>query len=166
MTKKPNFLRRTWRRYAKLGKGVKKNQKWRRPTGRDNKMREKRKGRPAVVSVGYINNKKDKKEIILVKTLKELEKVKEGTIILGKIGNKKKIEIAKKAKEKGIKISNLNVEKFLKKLDKNKPLEKVSKTTETKTDKKPTENKPLEKVSKTESKKWIWEIKRNLQQEH
>ena len=37
------FLRRTWSRYSKLGKRRKKKQVWRKPTGRDNKMREKRK---------------------------------------------------------------------------------------------------------------------------
>ena len=118
MPGKPNFLRRTWRRYVKLGKGVKKNQKWRRPTGRDNKMREKRKGKPAVVSIGYKSDKKEIKEIVLVNTLKELEKVGNGPVVIGSIGKKKKIEFAKMAKEKGIKISNLNITKFLKKVEK------------------------------------------------
>jgi len=122
MPGKPNFLRRTWRRYAKLGKGVKKNQKWRRPTGRDNKMREKRKGKPAVVSIGYKSNKKEIKDIVIIQTLKELDKVKEGPIVIGSIGKKKKIELVKMAKKKGIEISNINVEKYLKKVEK-KPKE-------------------------------------------
>ena len=49
----PKFLRRISNRYSKLGKRRKKKQIWRRPTGRDNKMRERRKGYPARVSVGY-----------------------------------------------------------------------------------------------------------------
>jgi ribosomal protein L32E len=50
-----------------------------------------------------------------------LEKIKKGEIaIVGKIGMKKKIEIAKKAKEKGIPIHNLNVNKMLKKIEKKK----------------------------------------------
>lgn len=112
------FLRRTWDRYSKLGKGRKKKQKWRRPTGRDNKMREKRKGYPLVVSIGYKKDKKIKKKIVvIVRNTRELEKVKKDDIILiGKVGKKKKIEIAKKAKDKKIQIRNLNVEKFLKKL--------------------------------------------------
>ena len=57
--KKPKFLRRTWSRYSKLGKQRKKKQIWKAPKGRDNKMREKRKGYPAVVSIGY---KKPQKE--------------------------------------------------------------------------------------------------------
>ena len=47
------FLRRQAARYAKFGNGKGKKAKWRKPTGRDNKMREKRKGYPAVVSIGY-----------------------------------------------------------------------------------------------------------------
>ena len=38
------FKRRIWNRYSKLGKKRKKKQVWRRPTGRDNPMREKKRG--------------------------------------------------------------------------------------------------------------------------
>lgn len=115
------FKRRIWNRYSKLGKKRKKKQVWRRPTGRDNPMREKKRGYPASVSIGY---KTDKKEIgrikgktpVEVRNLKELEKVKKDEIIvLGNIGKKKKIELVKKAKEKGLEISNVNVKKYLKK---------------------------------------------------
>ena len=54
------FLRRVWNRYSKLGRNRKKKQKWRRPTGRDNKMREKRTGYASRVGIGYIVNKKIK----------------------------------------------------------------------------------------------------------
>ena len=114
--KKIKFLRRLSERHIKLGKGRKKKQKWRRPRGRDNKMREKRKGYPAVVSIGYKKSKRDRKEILKVDNLKELEKIPENQgIILGKMGKKKKIEIIEKAKEKGIKIINVNAEELLKK---------------------------------------------------
>ena len=46
------FLRRTWDRYSKLGKGRKKLQKWRKPSGRDNKIREKKKGHSRLVDIG------------------------------------------------------------------------------------------------------------------
>ncbi len=114
------FLRRDWSRYSKLGKNRKKKQKWKNPKGRDNKMRERRKGYPAVISIGY---KKDKKNLgkienkvpVIVKNLNELEKIKKNEIvILGRIGKKKKIEVAKKAEEMKIKIHNLNIKKFLK----------------------------------------------------
>ncbi len=114
------FLRRTWSRYSKLGKGRKKKQVWRRPTGRHNKMREKRKGYPAVVSIGYKSNRESRlkiKEKIPVKiyNIKDLEKIKENEIaVVGNVGKRKKIEIAKKSKEMKIRIYNMNPEKFLK----------------------------------------------------
>lgn len=113
------FLRRTWNRYSKLGKKRKKLQKWRRPTGRDNKMREGKKGHPKTVSIGYKKSKKmNEKNQITIRNVEELEKVEgKQTVILGRVGKKKKIEIAKKAKEKKISIQNLNVKKFLKKLE-------------------------------------------------
>lgn len=98
------FLRRDWSRFRKFNR--KKKQKWRRPTGRDNKMREKRKGYPAVVSVGY--KKPTRKEQIVINNLNDLEKVtKNDFVVLGKIGKKKKIEILEKAKSKGIEFSNI-----------------------------------------------------------
>lgn len=125
------FLRRTWNRYAKLGKGVKKNQKWRRPAGRDNKMREKRRGYPAVIEVGYKKEKAlrgtlDEKTPVIVMNITDLEKVRKNEIaVVGKVGMKKKMEIAKVAKEKKIEIYNMNVEKFLKLNPKKKTEKKV-----------------------------------------
>jgi len=113
------FLRRVGSRFSKLGKGRKKKQKWRRPTGRDNKMREKRKGYPAVVKIGYKQDKKlsgaiNEKTPVIIMNLNDLKKIKKNeVVIIGKIGQKKKIEIAKIAKAKKIVIYNLNVEKFL-----------------------------------------------------
>ncbi len=128
------FLRRTWKRYAKLGKGRKKKQMWKKPTGRDNKMREKRRGYPAVVSIGYKKNKELKKNIIVIRNLKDLEEVKKnGIIIIGNIGKKKKIEILQKAKEKKVLIHSINTEKFLKKnlkIKEKKETETVSKKEE------------------------------------
>jgi large subunit ribosomal protein L32e len=121
--KKPKFLRRTSNRYSKLGKGRKKKQKWVRPTGRDNKMRERRRGYPARVTVGYASDKKTSgllkgKNPVLIKNIKDLEKIKENEIaIIGKIGKKKKMEIVKFAKEKKMKLHNVNVESFLKKAE-------------------------------------------------
>jgi large subunit ribosomal protein L32e len=118
------FLRRSWDRYSKLGKGRKKKQKWNKPTGRDNKMREKRKGYPAVVSIGYRTEKESRGKIKnktpkMVRNLNDLKKIKEqDIIILGKIGKKKKIDVVKMAKKNKMEIANLNIEKFLKKIEK------------------------------------------------
>jgi len=126
------FIRRNWTKASRLGKGRKKKQVWRAPKGRHNKMRKKRKGYPIKVMVGFKQKSKGRNMIknqkpIRVNNLKELEKIKKGEIaIIGKVGMKKKIEIAKKAKEKGIPVHNLNVEKMLKKIKKEeaKTLEK------------------------------------------
>lgn len=127
------FLRRSHDRYSKLGKRRKKKQVWRKPTGRDNKMREKRRGYPPIVSIGYSSKKEELgklkgKNPILVKNIKDLEKIgKEDIVVLAALGKKKKLEIAKAAKEKKIDIANLNPEKFVKKNEKKtkKPEKKV-----------------------------------------
>lgn len=115
------FVRRGWSRYSKLGLRRKKKQVWRRPTGRDNKMREKRGGYPIVVSIGYKKGedergKVDGKSIVMVNNLKDLQKMKKDEIaVIGKIGNKKRLEIAKKAKESNSPVLNLNINRLLKK---------------------------------------------------
>lgn len=119
------FLRRTSKKLSKLGRKRKKKQVWRKPKGRDNKMRDKRRGYPAVVKIGY--KKADHKSSIIIKNVKDLEKVKaHNLIIIGKVGKKKKIEIVEKAKEKGIKI-NLNIDKFLEKVKKKGIKEEIKK---------------------------------------
>lgn len=120
MTKK-QFVRRVSGMFSKLGRKRKKKQTWRRPTGRDNKMREKRKGRPSIVSIGYgkdsrIRGTIREKKPVVVRNILDLNKIGKDEIgIVGKIGTRKKIEIANKAKEMQIELSNLNPNKFLKK---------------------------------------------------
>src|SRR3989344_634347 len=140
--KTKKFLRRIWHKASKLGLGRRKKQVWRRPTGRDNKMREKRRGYPAVVSIGYRKDKNDRGKIkektpITIKNARDLDNIKKENIgIVGKIGMKKKIEIVKSAKEKGVKLHNINIEKFLKNLEKRKKgAEQKSKLKENKTEK-------------------------------
>lgn len=117
-----NFLRRDWNRFAKLGRKRKNKQVWRSPKGRDNKMREKRKGYPKVVSVGYEKEKdlrgkingKDPITITKVSELGLVEGKKDKIAVIGKVGKKRKMEIAKKAQEKKIELANLNPKKYLK----------------------------------------------------
>jgi large subunit ribosomal protein L32e len=108
-----NFLRRDAARYSKFGKGRGKKASWRAPKGRDNKMREKRRGYAAVVSIGYKKPASEEKiiEIINVNDLNKLKKNEVGFVKA--LGKKKKIEIAKKAKEMKIKLKNMNPEKYL-----------------------------------------------------
>lgn len=139
--KKPKFLRRKPTAYSKLGNRRKKKQVWRKPTGRDNKMREKLKGRPAVVSIGYRTDKIargmiEEKQPVYVENVSQLKKLRENEMpVLGRIGQKKKIEIAKFAEKSNIKIHNLNVKKFLKETELKKK-NKTEKKVETKKDSK------------------------------
>jgi len=116
------FLRRNTTKYLRLGRRRKKLQKWRSPKGRDNKMRLRFAGLPRTVEVGYKKCKKERGKIkgkipVSINNINELEKIKQNEIaVLAKVGMKNKINIAKKAKESGIKIANLNVDKFLEEL--------------------------------------------------
>ncbi|MAE49865.1 hypothetical protein CMI48_03490 [Candidatus Pacearchaeota archaeon] len=109
------FLRRDTGRYSKLGKNRKKLQRWKKPTGRDNKMREKRHGYPAVVSVGYKRARSEVGKInglvpTVISTLKALQAIDAKTqsvILSARLGAKKKLELMKAAKEK--KLTMLNV---------------------------------------------------------
>ncbi len=118
------FLRRSWTKYSKLGRRRKNKQTWRKPTGRDNKMREKRRGYPLTVSIGYGTDKKERgllkeKSPVRIENVKDLEKMGKNNIgILSNVGKKKRIEIARKAEEKKIEFSNFNASKFLKSLKK------------------------------------------------
>ena len=113
------FLRRQWYKLPSLGKNRKKKQKWRNPTGRHNKIRNKRRGYSARVEIGYKLEKNTRGKIKektpkRIFNVKELENIGKNEIaILGKIGKKNKMEIAKKAKEMKIEIHNLNLKKFL-----------------------------------------------------
>ena len=110
------FLRRNISLHIRIGsKRRRGRQTWRRPKGRDNKIRESKKGRPPLVSIGY-GGKKDKVGIPVIYNMKDLENAaKYKEVILGKVGKKKKIEILKKALEMKINIQNVNTKKFLKK---------------------------------------------------
>jgi len=122
----PKFLRHTSHKYSKLGLRRKKKQIWRRPTGRDNKMREQRRGHPPLVAIGYSSDKKQKGKInertpIIVRNIYDLKNMQKDQIaILGKIGKKKRLDIAKKAKELKINIYKFNPEKFIKLNEKKK----------------------------------------------
>jgi ribosomal protein L32E len=144
MTNK-KFIRRNWSKASRLGRKRKTKQVWRAAKGRHNKVREKRKGYPIKVMIGFRKNKEErdlimKKKPVIVNNMNELRKIKRGEIaIVGKVGNKKRIEILKIAKEKGIAIYNLNVNKILKKAAKKQ--ESKKKVKEKKNEKSHSENK-------------------------
>lgn len=113
MTKrsKPKFLRTDWHKKIRLGKGVKKNQKWKGAKGRQNKFRLCRKGRAQRPKVGWGATCETKGfvggvEAVRVENTKMLEGLKNVGIIVGKVGAKKKAEIINKAKEMKLEILN------------------------------------------------------------
>ncbi len=110
--KKPKFLRTDWHKKIRLGKGVKKNQKWHGAKGRQNKLRLNRKGRMQRPKIGWGAEGTTKgfvegMEVIRVENVKEMEAVKKGQgAVIASIGKKKKNEIIAKANEMKVTILN------------------------------------------------------------
>jgi len=108
--KKPNFYRRQWRMKSRLKR--KSERKWRRPRGRDNKIRLKFKGLARKAEIGWGNAKKDYGKIDgavpnYIENIKQMGSLQKGqAIIISRIGGKKKKDIIKKANELGLKILN------------------------------------------------------------
>ncbi len=110
-SKKPDFYRHLWWKKPKF----KNDPKWRKPKGSDNKMRLKRKGYPPIVEVGYRSPRLVRGlhpsglKPVVVHNPDELDRLDPETMIIyiGRtVGLRKKIEIMKKAIEKGFKIAN------------------------------------------------------------
>ncbi len=106
--KNPTFHRSESWRYKRVKKS------WRHPIGIDNKMKEKNKGWPALVSVGYGTpaNLRHKhasgREEVLVYNINDLDLVnpEDHVVRIAKIGRKKKTEIIDQADIFGIKVLN------------------------------------------------------------
>ncbi|HDN01697.1 MAG: 50S ribosomal protein L32e [Thermoproteota archaeon] len=90
--------------------------RWRRPRGIDNKQRLKLKSRPPMPEIGYGKPKSVRglhpsglKPVLVYnpKMLENLDKDKVIVIVGRTVGKRKRLEIAKKATELGIKIANL-----------------------------------------------------------
>lgn len=116
MTKKRSqkFRRQEWFRFKKLG------EKWRKPRGKDSKMRLGMSGKPPVVSVGYkspqatrhvhpsglmevlVNNPRD---------LGGIDPSRQAVRISSKVGKRKREQIVAKARDLNIKVLNPGVKK-------------------------------------------------------
>jgi large subunit ribosomal protein L32e len=108
--KREKFLRRDTVRFSKLGKNRKKLQKWRKPKGRDNKMREKQRGYPKNPNIGY--KKPSTTKPTLVYNTQNLEKLEKSTqVILAKVGAKRKLELIKKASDLKLNVLNIGAKK-------------------------------------------------------
>ncbi|MEM2908268.1 MAG: 50S ribosomal protein L32e [Candidatus Hadarchaeales archaeon] len=105
----PKFRRQEWFRFKRLG------EKWRRPRGKDSKMRLGKKGKPAMPSVGYRLPKSVRglhpsgREEVLVRNPKDVERVdasKQVIRIASDVGKRKREQIIARAKELGIQVLN------------------------------------------------------------
>jgi large subunit ribosomal protein L32e len=109
---KPKFLRTDWHKKIRLGRGVKKNQKWHGAKGRQNKFRLNRKGRGQRPKVGWgaAADVRDQVSGISpnrVENVKDIEALKKGSgIVIANVGMKKRKEMIAKANEMGMKILN------------------------------------------------------------
>ena len=125
-----NFQRTKFYAYVKLGSRQKSMRKYKRATGRHNKTRQKWRSRPPMVEIGYKNEKSGRglisgKTPVWVFNLKDLEKAgKDSIIIIGKIGAKNKMQIAKEIEKRKLEVFNLNTAKFIKENEPKKAEEK------------------------------------------
>ena len=147
-TKKPKFLRQEWFRLVSLGK------KWRRPRGKQSKLRKHIKGKGFIPNVGYGTPKAVRglhpsglKEILVsnLNQINDIDPKKQCIRMARTVGIKKRIEIMNIAKEKEIRV--LNPQRTVKPEKKKVELKKEDK----KTEEKPVEKK--QKTKKEESKK-------------
>ena len=143
MRMKRKFLRRDWNKMIRLG-GRRKKLKWRRSKGMHAKIRQKWKGYSQMPSPGYKTPRKtrgliENKTPVLINNVHDLLKMKTNEIgIMSKsVGNKKKIEIAKKALEMKANFANFDANKFLEEIKKaQEQRAQVQKKTEKKAEKK------------------------------
>jgi len=140
--KKNKFQRTKYRSYVRLGSGQKSKLRYQRAKGRHNKTRQKWRSRPPMVEIGYKNKCSERHIIdgripVRVFNLRDLMQVaKDSLVIIAKVGEKNKVEIAKEAQKRKIDVLNLNLNKFLKEIERKSKLKnkdkKESKETESK----------------------------------
>ncbi len=108
--KLPSFKRQESARRKKLGT------KWRKPKGVQSKLRLRRRGKPAMVSIGYKtfsklrHSNEEGKFPFLISSFSDLnsfDSEKNFAILSSKIGNKKRLQIFEKAKKQKISFSNI-----------------------------------------------------------
>ena len=107
--KRPNFVRQESWRYDRLAEN------WRKPKGKDNKMRKQKSGMPAMVKVGYRGPRAARglhpsgyRDNVIHNTaeLSKLDPKNDAARIGHTVGKKKRIEIISRAVELGIKVLN------------------------------------------------------------
>jgi len=119
MKKKPKFLRQDVHKVKRLKK------KWRKPKGMHNKMRLGLRGHRKSPSIGYSNKKEIKGCVgglrpVIIKNVGDLNKLNKSciAIISSKLGLKKRIMVVNKLKQMDVSVANLDINEFLKKIEK------------------------------------------------
>jgi large subunit ribosomal protein L32e len=107
--RRPKFIRQESWRYDRLAEN------WRKPKGKDNKMRKQKSGMPAIVKIGYRGPRVARglhpsgytdNMVYNVKDLAKLDPKKDAARLGHTVGKRKRIEIIAKASELGIKLLN------------------------------------------------------------
>jgi large subunit ribosomal protein L32e len=149
--KRPDFVRQESWRYKKLATN------WRKPKGKDNKMRKQVSGVPALVKVGYKGPRKSRglhpsgyNDILIFNTndLTRIDPKIDAIRIAHGVGYKKRLDILNEATKLKIKVLNPGKIEKVKKVEKveTKPKKEVEKVEKEKTEVKP--KKEVEKVEK------------------
>jgi len=107
--KRPKFVRQESWRYDRLA------ERWRKPKGKDNKMRKQKSGMPAIVKVGYRGPKAARglhpsgytdNIVHNIAELIKLDPKKDAARIAHTVGKRKRIGIISRASQSGIKVLN------------------------------------------------------------
>lgn len=110
----PKFRQQEWFRFRKVG------EKWRRPRGKDSKMRVGKRGKPAMPSVGYKSPEPSRGlhpsglVEVTVSRPNDVEGVnpsRQAVRIASSVGIRKREQILARAKELGIRVLNPGVKK-------------------------------------------------------
>lgn len=151
---KPDFVRQDAHKKKRLKAG------WRWPKGHHSKMRERRKGHPVVVDVGYrtpkgFRGKIGGMDVVVVHNLDELKRidVKKHSVIISKMGLKKRIELLKECKKIKANVLNFSVDKFLKSVEEKIKAKKEVKEKGSKEEKEVKERKKEELTAEEKEKK-------------
>ena len=107
--RRPKFIRQESWRYDRLAEN------WRKPKGKDNKMRKQKSGMPAIVKVGYRGPRAARglhpsgytdNLVHNVNELSRLDPKKDAARLGHTVGKRKRVEMIAKASELGIKVLN------------------------------------------------------------
>ena len=104
---------------------------WRKPRGRHSKVRLGKRGHQARVRIGY--KVQNPKEIIVITQVSDLKASDTATILVsGKVGKKRKVEIAREAIKQNITLKNLDAAAFIKETEERLSIQKKAKADEKK----------------------------------